>query len=85
MSFGLALGAKAVEHHPRPLDAETAAGVNRLLQVPDIRAGVVLDLLAVDADQVDVRLCVSVVVDRVVAGLADHLDRPSSASVLSVL
>ena len=75
MSFGLALGAQAVEYDSRALDAETAAGVNGLLQALDVRAGIIQDLLAVDADQVDVRLCVSVVVDGVVTGLADHLDR----------
>ena len=75
MSFGLAIRAETVKHHPRAPDLEAAAGVNGLLQVFDIRAGIVQDLLAVDADQVDVRFCVSVVVDGVVAGLADHLDR----------
>ena len=75
MSFGLAIWAEAVEYHPRALDLETAASVNSLFQVLDIRAGIVQYLLAVDANQVDVRVQVGVVVDCVVAGLADHLDR----------
>ena len=38
-------------------------------------AGHVNDLLAINADHIDMRLRIRVIVDRVIAGLPDHMDR----------